>query len=195
MIRFLSSKLADLLIKNEIVSAEDREIYIYGYEIIVSSLFGAFSVLLLGIILRSVIESLVFLIIFIVIRQCCGGYHANSYIKCIASFVLVFVLVIIGQRLVLPYYSICVLVIISVVCMSVILDLAPIENAQKPLTVEIKRRNRKSAIIMSLIVISVSVLLYAVMPQISLTMMLTLLSICMLMIYENLRGGAKHEDN
>lgn len=104
-------------------------------------------------------------------------------------------LVIIGQRLVLPYYSISVLVIISVVYMSVILDLAPIENSQKPLTDEIKRRNRRSAIIMALIIISVSVLLYAVMPQISLIMMLTLLSICMLIIYEDLRGGAKHEDN
>ena len=111
MISFLSSKLADLLIKNEIVSSEDREIYIYGFEIIISSFFGASSVLFLGIILRSVIESLVFLIIFIVIRQCCGGYHANSYIKCIISFVLVFVLVIIGQRLVLPYYSTFVLVV------------------------------------------------------------------------------------
>lgn len=131
----------------------------------------------------------------IVIRQCCGGYHADSYIKCISSFILVFVLVIIGQRLVLPYYSISVWVIISVVCMSVILDLAPIENSQKPLTDEIKRRNRRSAIIMALIIISVSVLLYAVMPQISLIMMLTLLSICMLIIYEDLRGGAKHEDN
>ena len=195
MISFLSSKLADLLIKNEIVSSEDREIYIYGFEIIISSFFGASSVLFLGIILRSVIESLVFLIIFIVIRQCCGGYHANSYIKCIISFVLVFVLVIIGQRLVLPYYSTFVLVIMSVVRMSVILNLAPIENSQKPLTDEIKSRNRRLAIIMVLIIISVSTLLYAVMPQISLIMMLTLLSICMLMIYEDLRGGAKHEDN
>ena len=50
-------------------------------------------------------------------------------------------------------------------------------------------------VIMALIIISVSTLLYAVMPQISLIMMLTLLSICMLMIYEDLRGGAKHEDN
>ncbi len=195
MIRFLSSKLADLLIKNRIVPTEDREIYIYGYELIISSFFGAVSVLLMGIIIKSFIESLVFLIIFLAIRQCCGGYHANSYIKCIASFVFVFVLVIIAQHLFLPYYSLFIWVILSAVCMSVILDLAPIENSQKPLTIEIKSRNRKIAIIMALIIISVSAWLYVVIPQISLIMMLTLLSVCMLMIYENLRGGAKHEDN
>lgn len=195
MIRLLSSKLADLLVRNKIVAIEDREVYIYGYEILISSVIGVFSVILLGVFLNSFVESLLFLIIFVTIRQCSGGYHANSYMKCIVSFVAVYVFVIIVLHFVLPYYSLFIWAILSVVCMSVILDLAPIENPQKPLTAEIKSRNRKRAIGMSLIILVVSALLYVIVPRISLIMMLTLLSICMLMIYENLRGGANHEDN
>lgn len=195
MIRLLSSKLADLLVRNKIVAIEDRDVFIYGYEILISSVIGAFSVLLLGVFLNTFVESLLFLIIFVTIRQCTGGYHANSYMKCIVSFVAIYVCVIIVLNFVLPYYSLLIWAIISVVCMSVILDLAPIENPQKPLTVEIKVRNRKRAIVLSLIVLAVSALLYIIVPKISLIMMLTLLSICMLMTYENLRGGANHEDN
>lgn len=40
MIRLLSSKLADLLVRNKIVAIEDREVYIYGYEILISSVIG-----------------------------------------------------------------------------------------------------------------------------------------------------------
>lgn len=194
MVRLLSSKLADFLIRNKIVEADDKEIYVYGYEILISSLIGIVSVLLLGFLFNLFLESIIFLVVFILIRQSCGGYHANSYIKCISSFLFIFVLIIFSLNVFLQYYSYYIWLVLAIICMSVMMYLSPMENTNKPLTKETKNRNRKISIAFSLIVVILAAILCELDTKKSLLMMLTLTSICLLMMYEYLKGGANNEE-
>ncbi len=195
MVRLLSSRLADFLIENKIVEAEDKEIYIYGYEILISSVIGVALVLILGFWFNLVIETVIFLAEFILIRQSCGGYHANSYLKCILSFLSVFVLVILALNIFLVHYSYLIWIVLSAMCMSVMMELSPIENINKPLTQETRSRNRKISIVLSAVVIISAAILLGLDARKSLLIMLTLTAICLLMMYERLKGGANDEEH
>lgn len=195
MVRLLSSRLADFLIENKIVEAEDKEIYIYGYEILISSAIGVALVLILGFLFNLVIETVIFLAEFILIRQSCGGYHANSYLKCILSFLSVFVLVILALNIFLVHYSYLIWIVLSAMCMSVMMELSPIENINKPLTQKTKSRNRKISIVLSAVVIIAAAILLGLDARKSLLIMLTLTAICLLMMYERLKGGANDEEH
>lgn len=195
MVRLLSSRLADFLIENKIVEAEDKEIYIYGYEILISSAIGVALVLILGFLFNLVIETVIFLAEFILIRQSCGGYHANSYLKCILSFMSVFVLVILALNIFLVHYSYLIWIVLSAMCMSVMMELSPIENINKPLTQKTKSRNRKISIVLSAVVIIAAAILLGLDARKSLLIMLTLTAICLLMMYERLKGGANDEEH
>lgn len=195
MVRLLSSRLADFLIENKIVEAEDKEIYIYGYEILISSAIGVALVLILGFLFNLVIETVIFLAEFILIRQSCGGYHANSYLKCILSFMSVFVLVILALNIFLVHYSYLIWIVLSAMCMSVMMELSPIENINKPLTQKTRSRNRKISIVLSAVVIIAAAILLGLDARKSLLIMLTLTAICLLMMYERLKGGANDEEH
>lgn len=58
------------------------DIYIYGIELVLSSLFGNILVILIGIVTRSLIESIIFMVALTSVRVFSGGYHANTYLKC-----------------------------------------------------------------------------------------------------------------
>lgn len=82
MIKIISEDLSFILVKNHIVSEKDREITIYGIQLILTSLFTIISILAVGILLRKIAITLTFLVSFMSIRSYSGGYHANQYWKC-----------------------------------------------------------------------------------------------------------------
>lgn len=90
MISYIASKISMVWKKNGIIDSRDINMYVYGVELILSSLFSIFCVVLIGIIHFSIIDSLLFLMIFIPIRLFSGGYHANSYLSCNISMIITF---------------------------------------------------------------------------------------------------------
>lgn len=87
MLDYLSNHLVDFLLHKGVIRQEDRDIYVYGYQIIISSMFGIILVCILGVLLKSLPESLIFLVVFITTRQFYGGYHANTFFKCCVLFI------------------------------------------------------------------------------------------------------------
>ena len=55
------------------------DIYIYGFELLVSSVIETISLLLIGLLTGKFVETVIFIISFSSIRVFSGGYHANSY--------------------------------------------------------------------------------------------------------------------
>ena len=60
MISFLSQKLADFLCKKNIISCEEKEIYTYGYEIIITTIIGAVFIFGTAVWLKRIPEATVF---------------------------------------------------------------------------------------------------------------------------------------
>ena len=82
MLEKIATKLTAHMIKEDIVSAEDEEIYIYGWSLILSHV-GSFMVMLIAAALMGeVVGTLIFIVFMIPLRSYAGGFHADSYLKC-----------------------------------------------------------------------------------------------------------------
>jgi accessory gene regulator B len=88
MLQKVALNLTDHLQKMDIVSEEDREIYIYGFEAMLSTLLNTLIILAIGIFTGLIPETIVFLIAFAILRVYCGGYHAKTHLGCILTFAL-----------------------------------------------------------------------------------------------------------
>lgn len=132
MLQKLVGDLTDFLLKNEIVKAEDREIYDYGFEAVLSTVVNTVIVLVIGSLAHIFLESIVFLIAFAILRVYCGGYHARTHAGCILTFMLLY-----GSSMALVYvfpleqaawFSMAV----GTVSLLFILKFAPIEHKNRP---------------------------------------------------------------
>ena len=79
------------------------------------------------------IESIIFLVCFILLRQFTGGFHADTYFKCNLSFCIVFSIVLVLYYTTAQYLSTYISILIKFVCVSIILAKCPIEHINKPI--------------------------------------------------------------
>ena len=93
MIETISNNILEYLIRSKVVKNDrlNRDFYRYGIEITLSSVFNIFIILLLSFICNKFINGIVFLIVFIPLRQFTGGYHAKTYFKCNLTFAICFI--------------------------------------------------------------------------------------------------------
>lgn len=129
---------------------EKKEIYVYGIELLISSLIGIVLVLGLSIGLGKVWSGVVFLAVFILVRQYTGGYHADTYVRCNAAFVLTYLLTV-GIWIFCRVHDLKVAVWFILLGAYIIMAvLAPVENKNKPLDdEEVKKYKWKSIVIYS----------------------------------------------
>lgn len=80
MLYKLSAKLAKKLAEHLEDGKED--VYIYGLELIISTVVGLASILLISCLLFELKSGLIFIIMFVPLRLFTGGYHAATYGKC-----------------------------------------------------------------------------------------------------------------
>lgn len=140
MIHFVSTQISMLLNRNGFFDSKNIEVYTYGVEIIISSLIGVSIIILIGICFFSLLDAVLFLAPFIVIRSFCGGYHASTYLKCEICSSAVFVFVsILSKNLFFPKEQ---LLIILLLCLIVLGCISPVENEHKPIKKEDKFKMR-----------------------------------------------------
>lgn len=90
MLRNISSRLADKLLTQKEFCHYDREVYIYGIELIISTLAGLISIIGVSKLYSDTILGVVFIIFFVPLRLFTGGYHAKTYGKCYFVSILSF---------------------------------------------------------------------------------------------------------
>lgn len=154
MISKLSSKIADRLCAEAVIAADDKDLYSYGFFVILSRILFFVEATIFGIILHTVVESIVFFVLFSIIRSYAGGVHASSEFKCTAYTTSALLICILSIKTLMQYnfdYIILILLILSAIC---ILLLSPLDSLEKPLNKEETKHYRKvSWIITGLIIV------------------------------------------
>jgi accessory gene regulator B len=150
MIHTIAQKTADIFGRQNVADEEKKEIYIYGIELLVSSLIGAVLILGISIGIGKIWSGVVFLSVFILVRQYTGGYHADTYVRCNAAFVLTYLLTV-GIWIFCRVHDLKVAVWFILLGAYIIMAvLAPVENKNKPLDdEEVKKYKWKSIVIYS----------------------------------------------
>ena len=163
MINYLSNKFISLCLEEKVIN-KDSDVYRYGFESILSSYLSILVVLLTGIAIHHKLIALLYLIVFYFIRKYSGGYHCNSYLKCMIFTDLTFILSVImisnmNYKMLIP---------LSILSSFFSIKKAPICHANKPFTNAQKKVFKQKncyIICISLLIGTVSIFLYPILSR------------------------------
>ena len=153
MIKSLSDKITSFLVCNNSIDNEDSEICSYGLEVLISSLINLVIILLIGVILGKLMQTVVFIVCYCSIRQFSGGYHASSHGKCIFTFLCMYIVTVLIVGNIYSTYLKPVVLLIGILSWISIFILVPVEHINNPLSDLEKIKNRKNARVIATLVL------------------------------------------
>ena len=180
MINKIAKRVCNSLIKHGTVNSDLEEVYVYGIELLLSFLFSVSLIIAIGFCAGKTIETLVFLIMFIMIRKFTGGFHASTYLKCQICTISSYLIALhISVEFELPIIAKALLIIIGTATVSLI---GPIENPNKPIDKESMNRYKTIGTFMFVGFGIIGLLLSYSLPGISNLMIYALTLILLLML-------------
>lgn len=157
MLNRVSDKLTESWCQKNIIPSEMKEIYQYGLEVLISNIISSVSIITVGILIFDILSTAVFLLIFILLRSYCGGYHADTYLKCFITTNITY-LVTMSCVYLFPVKPVMILMT-AMIGIPLLYLKAPVEHINKPLEQAQKRRYKIISLIIFLILIAVSICL------------------------------------
>ena len=157
MLNKISNIIVNVLINKKSIEEKDRPIYLYGTMLLLSTLAGLLSIIIISLIFFDFFTVLVFFIFFIPLRVHAGGYHCKKYSSCfIVSNILFIAVVLLAKISYINYFfSVYGAILISGVTLFMVVLLAPVTNANNRLSPKKKKSNRKKSIIYATIYFSI----------------------------------------
>ncbi len=140
MYKKLSQQLTISFISHGILSKEDKEIYEYGFEVLISTFVSLISIFIIAIIVQRCFLSLLFVLGFIIARMCCGGYHAKHHTTCLLTTLGNYFLFLLATKEIDTYHLPTIIILLLVISIVIILCLAPMEHPFNPFTNQQKKR-------------------------------------------------------
>lgn len=136
MIKSFSNLIINYLIRKDIIDTE-VEVYQYGLELLLSSVIGVVLILFISICTNRLIEGLIYLFSFMIIRKYTGGYHCKSYFSCKSSFIGIFLVYLLSVHFISASLYLHTLTALSVLTIWI---LAPCDHENKILSAEERSR-------------------------------------------------------
>lgn len=161
MLHTISENIANSLFDEE--SKYPMSIYVYGIELVISTLIGTIVVLTMGILFQSIIESIIFMVSLSLIRFYSGGYHAQTYLRCNTVFAVSALLVFITSKLYIQYlieYNIMIYIIVFIISFIIMAIFAPVENENKKIDKSDKLKFKIISISITFIEMALSMFIY-----------------------------------
>lgn len=188
MITGMARSISKSFVANKIIDEQKQDLMRYGLEIMISTLIGTLIILGLGILLKSMWFSLIFVAVLVPLRQYTGGYHADTYLYCNISLAVTylstyFICKIIPENL---YLWLSVFAIIS--AFIVIGLFAPIDNPNKRLNKEKKNKFKIYSLVITIIISLVCLWLLAIKNKNAITVSMTLLAVIILLIIGKIKN-------
>lgn len=197
MIEKLAQKIYNYMSKHIQVDSELEDVYRYGIEVTISSILNICLVMIASVLLGNPLSGLSFLICFIMLRLFCGGYHANSYLKCNSLMVILFVVSHFGAKL-LFHYNLTDYRLMSILLMLAFLPIyafAPVKNKRKPLSERKAKKCRLLSIIIYILLSLLGLLLTSFGLLYGSIIIITFIEISVLILVEILMQRRHNDEN
>ena len=180
MIKSMSNKICNYLIKLNIIKKEEITIYKYGCELFLNGCINLFFLVLVGAMFQIIPETIFFLVVFCNIRIYAGGYHATTHSRCIFCTIIGFILL----MQIVPYLinAELLLFVLMIISFIVIWVLAPISDKNKPLKENEMNRYKKKTRFLLVNVIFMVFGLYIFCPQMWEYISFSVIAICVVAI-------------
>lgn len=180
MLNKISKTIAKVLVEKTENKQQMEEVYIYGLELIISTMVGFVSIVLLSALLENFLSGVVFICFFAPLRMFVGGYHADTYGKCFLVSNVSYLFLLLLKEIIWDVISPSVLILILFIADSYIFLKAPIINEKQRINNEKRLRNKKIA----RIILSVQfVLILSLFISYREVMTMAVLSVCLVMFF------------
>lgn len=144
----LSECIADFLLSQKVIKKHEKEIYVYGTQLVISSIINLLICITISLLLGELINGLIFFAIFSSLRRFTGGFHCKTFLMCNVVFSSVVALALLSNiflgEVFENYVTVIVTAIFNLIC---ILLFSPVYNENKKLTYIQKKRFLISSII------------------------------------------------
>lgn len=158
MTQYICKLTLEKLCANNIIKEEEREIYLYGLELLIATIFKGLVIVIIGALTGLIKEMLIFTLFFSGLRIQAGGYHAKTILGClIGTLIIAFTSITVVR--ILPEAHQSYYILVSMVASIVLVFLyAPLESENKPLSKEEKilyrHRSLQTVIIGNIIILT-----------------------------------------
>ncbi|SNT12736.1 accessory gene regulator B [Anaerovirgula multivorans] len=127
----LLDKYTDKLIANKTIRAEERELYIYGLQQGLLIITNILTIVVIGVLHKTVWQCILFMITYFPLRSFAGGYHAKTQTRCyFLSIVLIISVLSSIKYIPQTDYNVIGLALFAGITINA---LAPVEDKNKPL--------------------------------------------------------------
>ena len=198
MLGRIADSIAVLFLKKNIINEDELPVYQYGMQVLICNIAGMLTVLIVGILISRLVESIIFITIYATLRintWKTGGYHARTPLVCNIVFLGTYLVTVMLEALKVNNSVVWIMYLLS--CL-IILRFSPIENVNKELDEKDKEIYRNKSLIISTLLLmillagditdrysngAVNNIMMNMYSDISLYMKLVIISIAVLMLY------------
>jgi len=158
----MSKKISSFFISNNIIKEEDKEVYEYSLELLLSTILNFAAVIIIAIFTGKILEATLFVLGFVPLRALAGGYHADTHFRCFLILLFtysVFLVIIFFIPAKLVFATAIIIMLISIL---LIFILAPVENSNRPFSEKerktLKKKSRIGILVYAAIVLCLTLL-------------------------------------
>lgn len=193
MINKLSSLISSKFVEHNIISKSVKDVYMYGIEITISSIIGFVITCLIGLLFRILMQTMLFYVIFILLRSMTGGYHAKTYLKCNFIFSIITLFIVTFSKAAYEMQiSFGILTLLFLPSIAIFIWIAPVENVNKPIKAEKRVYWKSISIVTSVLLYLLSLLLYKSQHTLEATVIvITIFSVSILCMIPIIQKGGK----
>lgn len=157
MYKKISLLITDKFIFKGIIDKDKRNVYSYGFEILISTALYTLIFILAAIITNSMMESIFFWVGFFIIRTIAGGFHAKSYKACHILSLATHLFFILIVKVVPSVFHLQTTLILNLFSIVIILIFAPVDHPNKPFIKKEKIRFRRLSCFYAIILFILSI--------------------------------------
>jgi len=193
MINKLSFLISSKFVEHNIISKSVKDVYRYGIEITISSIIGFVITCLIGLLFRMLMQTMLFYVIFILLRSMTGGYHAKTYLKCNFIFSIITLFIVTFSKAAYEMQiSFGILTLLFLPSIAIFIWIAPVENVNKPIKAEKRVYWKSISIVTSVLLYLLSLLLYKSQHTLEATVIvITIFSVSILCMIPIIQKGGK----
>lgn len=162
MLNILIGASVDYLLNKHVIEEDDRDVYEYGFHALYNNIIDISSIIIISIFFNQVLQTILYHISYIILRNTAGGYHAKTHIRCFIMSTVIWLL----SLWAISHTSFAIISIgLAGVDVFLIWAKAPVEHINNPLSAQKLKRMKVYSRVMSTVILAVILFISTIMKN------------------------------